>query len=45
MAETMTDLIASLKKSGMTAIQVQKYLRDNGYAVSWLETRITYQKV
>ena len=42
MAETLQQIIKRLKGQGMTAIEVQKYLRDNNYAIPWIETRKLY---
>lgn len=42
MPEELIDLIRRLRNQGLTAIQVQKWLRDNNYAIPWVETRKVY---
>lgn len=36
--------IKELKRQGMSAIQVQKQLREEGIGVPWVETRLVYQQ-
>lgn len=40
----LIEIIRKLKAQGMPAIVVQKWLRDNGYAIPWVETRKLYSQ-
>lgn len=44
MPEELLDIIRSKKAEGLSAIQVQKWLRDNNYAIPWVETMKLYGK-
>ncbi len=44
MAEQLIDIIRRLKKEGKPAIMVQKWLRDNNYAIPWVETQKLYNQ-
>lgn len=44
MAE-LADIIKRLKAEGKSAIEVQKWLRDNNYAIPWVETMKIYTNV
>lgn len=39
---TIEQIIAQKKKEGMTAIEIQKYLRDNNMIVSFAEVKMIY---
>jgi len=41
---TLEEIIKDKKNSGKTAIEIQKWLRDNNYGVSWLETKMIYNR-
>ena len=42
MPEDLKDIIRRLKADRKTAIEVQKWLRDNNYAIPWVETKQIY---
>lgn len=42
---TLEDHIRRLKAEGKSAIECQKWLRDNKMIVPWVEVRKVYQKV
>ena len=44
MPEELIDIIRRKKAEGMSAIMVQKWLRDNNYAIPWVETRKLYSQ-
>lgn len=44
MPEELIDIIRRKKAEGLSAIQVQKWLRDNGYAIPWVETAKLYMQ-
>jgi hypothetical protein len=39
---TLEQIIAQKKKEGLTAIEIQKYLRDNNMIVSFAEVKMIY---
>jgi hypothetical protein len=39
---TLEQIIAQKKKEGLTAIEIQKYLRDNNMIVSFSEVKMIY---
>ena len=45
MPETLDNIVKRLKAQGMSAIECQKWLRDNGYAIPWVETQKVYNRV
>ena len=45
MPEDLKDIIRRLKADRKTAIEVQKWLRDNNYAIPWVETKRIYIQV
>lgn len=42
---TLEQIIGQKKAEGLTAIEIQKYLRDNNMIVSFTEVRIIYNRV
>lgn len=44
MPEELIDIIRRKKAEGLSAIMVHKWLRDNGYAIPWVETSKLYVK-
>lgn len=42
---TLYQIIGQKKAEGLTAIEIQKYLRDNNMIVSFTEVRIIYNRV
>jgi hypothetical protein len=41
----LIDIVRQQKNQGKSLIEIQKWLRDNGYSVPYAEVKITYQKV
>jgi hypothetical protein len=41
----LEQIIAQKKKEGLTAIEIQKYLRDNNMIVSFTEVRMIFNRV
>jgi len=44
MPEDLIDIVRRKKAEGLTAIQVQKWLRDNNYGIPWVETQKLYNQ-
>jgi len=44
MSEELIDIIRRKKGEGLTAIQVQQWLRENNYGISWVETQKLYNQ-
>jgi arginine/lysine/ornithine decarboxylase len=42
---TIEEIIKQKKAQGMTAIEIQKYLRENNMIVSFTEVRMIYNRV
>jgi len=42
---TLEQIIKQKKSQGMTAIEIQKYLRDNNMIVSFTEVRMIFNRV
>jgi len=42
---TLEQIIKQKKAAGMTAIEIQKYLRDNNMIVSFTEVRMIFNRV
>jgi len=42
---TLEEIIKQKKSQGMTAIEIQKYLRDNNMVVSFTEVRMIFNRV
>lgn len=45
MEKSLLNLIKKLKNEGRTAIQIQKYLRENKYNIPWIETMKYFQSL
>ncbi|GAH87207.1 unnamed protein product [marine sediment metagenome] len=45
MPEELKDIVKRLKGEGKSAIEVQKWLRDNNYGIPWVETSKIYMSV
>lgn len=45
MAETLKDRIRREKRSGKTAIEIQKTLRNENLAVPWIETKTIFNQI
>lgn len=45
MPKTIEDIIKEKQSQGMTAIEIQKYLRDNNMIVSFTEVRMIFTKL
>jgi len=41
----LEDIIKQKKSEGLTAIEIQKYLRDNNMIVSFAEVRLIFNRV
>jgi len=39
MPQDLIDIIRRKKAEGLSAIAIQKWLRDNNYAIPWVETQ------
>lgn len=42
---TLTEIINDQMQKGKTAIEIQKYLRDNNMIVSFVEVRMIFNKL
>lgn len=45
MAETLKDRIRREKRSGKTAIEIQRVLRDENLEVPWIETKTIFNNL
>jgi len=45
MPETLEDIIRRKIREGLSAIQIQKWLRDNNMPVPWLEVKKIFSSI